>query len=63
MSTEKEDMPNGDDHTTTSPTTSRKSEEGITKDGEPIEETREYKRLYHLRHRLQKLIYEKKEVS
>ncbi|CAO3638997.1 unnamed protein product [Cunninghamella blakesleeana] len=61
MSTEKEDMPNGDDHTTTS--ISRKSEEGLTKDGEPIEETREYKRLYHLRHRLQKLIYEKKDVS
>ncbi|CAO3606926.1 unnamed protein product [Cunninghamella echinulata] len=61
MSTEKEDIPNGEDHTATSLISSRKSEEGSAKDGIPIEETREYKKLYHLRHRLQKLIYEKKD--
>ncbi|SAM06377.1 hypothetical protein [Absidia glauca] len=39
---------------------SRKSEDGL-KDHESPEFTRDFKRLYHLRHRLQKLMYEKEQ--
>ncbi|KAI8085137.1 uncharacterized protein BX664DRAFT_338602 [Halteromyces radiatus] len=62
MSMEKEDQSvNGHDRASASPITPRKSEEGLNKDNESPEFTREFKRLYHLRHRLQKLMYEKKQ--
>jgi hypothetical protein len=41
---------------------SRKSEDGLREHESP-EFTRDFKRLYHLRHRLQKLMYEKEQVK
>ncbi|SAM01734.1 hypothetical protein [Absidia glauca] len=64
MSVETEDQqPNGSDRSnasSSSPVTPRKSEDGLNKAHESPEFTREFKRLYHLRHRLQKMMYEKK---
>ncbi|KAI8339432.1 hypothetical protein BC941DRAFT_420470 [Chlamydoabsidia padenii] len=63
MSVETEDqLPNGNDRpNTSSPVTPRKSEDGLNKAHESEEFTRDFKRLYQLRHRLQKLMYEKKQ--
>ncbi|CAO3591390.1 unnamed protein product [Absidia cylindrospora] len=62
MSIEKEDQQsNGSDRPSASPVTPRKSEDGSNKAHESLEITRDFKRLYHLRHRLQKLMYEKKQ--
>ncbi|CAO3591238.1 unnamed protein product [Absidia cylindrospora] len=56
LSMEKENHhSNGNDHSSTASVAS--------KDNVPLEITREFKRMYHLRHRLQKLMYEKEQGS
>ncbi|ORZ23380.1 hypothetical protein BCR42DRAFT_343981 [Absidia repens] len=56
LSMEKENhQSSGNDHSSTTSVSS--------KDNVPLEITREFKRMYHLRHRLQKLMYEKEKGS
>ncbi|KAI8333716.1 hypothetical protein BC941DRAFT_434275 [Chlamydoabsidia padenii] len=58
MSQEQEDdLSNGHDRPSASPVA------GLNKDHESPEFTRDFKRLYHLRHRLQKMMYEKEQVK
>lgn len=60
---EEEEVSNGNYRPSASPVAaSRKSEDGL-KEHESPEFTRDFKRLYHLRHRLQKMMYEKEQVK